>query len=51
MENMYLNPKESFVQKIIQFYETTKYRHGNILLGNSFTGKSTLLKILTQVYK
>lgn len=41
--------RPEFSLKIIQVYETSEVRHGFMLLGQSITGKSTILSILTEV--
>ena len=41
-----LQPKESFIQKCIQLYETIAVRHGLMLVGQAFSGKSSVIKNL-----
>lgn len=43
----YLIYYDSWVLKIIQLYETSLVRHGFMLVGPTGTGKSTIMKILT----
>ena len=40
--------EEAFVTKILQLYETSIVRHGFMLVGETGTGKSTIVKILTE---
>jgi dynein heavy chain len=44
-----LQPKPEHVQKIIQLYDSKLTRHGNMLVGESLSGKSTCWKILQKV--
>lgn len=41
-----LQPKPEHVQKIIQLYDSKNTRHGNMLVGESLSGKSVCWKIL-----
>lgn len=41
--------RPEFTKKIIEVYETSQVRHGFMLLGQSATGKSTILNVLTEV--
>ena len=43
-----LKPKDSFIEKCIQLYETLCVRHGLMLVGKAFSGKSTVIKTLQQ---
>ena len=43
-----LKPKQAFLDKCIQLYETLCVRHGLMLVGKSFSGKSTVIKTLQQ---
>ena len=46
---MKLQPKESFFTKVIQTYEMMIVRHGFMLVGEPFSGKSSTLKVLAAV--
>jgi dynein heavy chain len=39
---------DSFLLKIIQLYETYLVRHGYMLVGFSGSGKTTIMKVLTE---
>lgn len=39
-------PNESVFEKVIEVYELNTTRHGLILVGNSYTGKSFVLEVL-----
>lgn len=41
-----LQPKDSFILKVIQTYEMMIVRHGFMLVGDPFAGKSSTLKVL-----
>ncbi|KAL0235749.1 hypothetical protein GEMRC1_002331 [Eukaryota sp. GEM-RC1] len=41
-----LQPHPEFVKKVIQLYETVMVRHGLMLVGLSFSGKSSVIKVL-----
>jgi dynein heavy chain len=44
--NRKLQPRQEFIVKIIQLLETMTVRHGNMLVGTTGTGKTTVSKIL-----
>ena len=43
-----LQPKEEFIQKIIQLYDTIQVRHGLMLVGPAGGGKSCNYKVLQE---
>ena len=43
-----LKPKDNFIDKCIQLYETTCVRHGLMLVGKAFSGKSEVIKTLSR---
>lgn len=45
-EQMNLQPKKEFLGKCIQLYETICVRHGLMVVGKSFAGKSCVIKVL-----
>ncbi|KAL4712586.1 hypothetical protein ACJJTC_007181 [Scirpophaga incertulas] len=47
-ENNNLQPMECFLVKVIQTYEMMIVRHGFMLVGDPFSGKSMTLKILSE---
>ena len=47
---MNLQPKEDFFTKIISLYETMIVRHGLMVVGHSFAGKSSILKVLKAAF-
>jgi dynein heavy chain len=46
MRNLNYQCKPEFITKIIQLLETMTVRHGNMLVGTTGTGKTTVAKIL-----
>lgn len=49
MDKMNLDKLGYFVEKLSQVSHTKNSRHGNILIGKSMSGKSTMLKVLEEV--
>ena len=49
MEELCLDKNPYFVEKVIQLYYTKNTRHGNIVIGDSMSGKSELLRVLKMV--
>ena len=45
-ENLYLIPEKSFIHKCIQLYDTIMVRHGLMLVGEAFSGKSKVIETL-----
>jgi dynein heavy chain, axonemal len=41
-----LQPKKEFLDKCIQLYETLCVRHGLMVVGGAFSGKSKVINIL-----
>ncbi|EAT40340.1 AAEL007918-PA [Aedes aegypti] len=46
--DMQLQPKDTFLTKVIQTYEMIIVRHGFMLVGHPFSGKSMTLKVLAE---
>lgn len=42
-------PIETLYEKLVETYEMSRYRQGVMLIGNPYTGKSFVLKTLTDV--
>ena len=47
-ENNNIQPKEIFLHKCIQLYETLMVRHGLMVVGDPFAGKSSIIKTLQE---
>lgn len=45
-QDLNLRPNEAFVTKVVQLYETTLIRHGLMLVGLPFTGKTSAWRVL-----
>jgi len=43
-----LQPKDIFLEKCIQLYETIMVRHGLMVVGDPYAGKSSVIKVLQQ---
>jgi dynein heavy chain len=41
-----LQAKEIFLEKCIQLYETIMVRHGLMVVGDPYAGKSSVIKVL-----
>ena len=49
-KKMNLQPKEDFLRKCIQLYETIMVRHGLMLVGHAFSAKSSVIQILKRAF-
>ena len=45
-----LQPKDDFLKKCIQLYETAMVRHGLMVVGHAFSGKSKVIDVLAQAF-
>ena len=45
-----LQPKQDFFTKIISLYETMIVRHGLMVVGHAFAGKSSILNVLAKAF-
>lgn len=43
-----LQPKKEFIEKCIQLYDTIMVRHGLMVVGKAFSGKSKVLQVLSK---
>ncbi len=48
LKEKYFVDKPSFILKIIQLYETYLVRHGYMLVGPTGSGKTQIMKVLTE---
>ena len=46
----FLQPTEFFLLKLVQTYEMMTMYHGFVLIGDSFGGKSSILKVNTVTF-
>lgn len=51
IKEMGLQYHPSLIQKVIQLYDTKKTRHGNMLVGSTLSGKSTVWQLLARTLK
>ena len=49
-EQMNLQPKQDFFKKVIDLYETMIVRHGLMVVGQAFAGKSSIIKVLQKAF-
>ena len=49
MDILNLDKQPYFVEKVIQFHSTKNSRHGNIVIGKSMSGKTTLINLLKEI--
>jgi dynein heavy chain, axonemal len=45
-KNQNLQPKKDFLKKCIELYETIMVRHGLMVVGGAFSGKTKVIKVL-----
>jgi len=45
-----IQPKSIFIEKCIQLYETIMVRHGLMVVGDPYAGKSTVMKVLAEAF-
>lgn len=43
-----LQPKKEFIEKCIQLYDTIMVRHGLMVVGKAFSGKSKVISVLAK---
>jgi dynein heavy chain len=48
MKKMNLQPKEEFVGKSLQLYDMIKIRHGLMMVGQAFAGKTKAVQVLKE---
>jgi dynein heavy chain len=46
MKNMNLQPKETFVKKTLELFDMIQIRHGLMVVGQAYAGKSNTVKVL-----
>jgi len=46
MKNMNLQPKETFIKKTLELYDMIQIRHGLMMVGQAFAGKTECVKVL-----
>jgi len=46
LQDQNLQPKTEFLKKCIELYETIMVRHGLMVVGGAFSGKSMVIKTL-----
>lgn len=51
IKDMGLQYHPALIQKVIQLYDTKKTRHGNMLVGSTLSGKSTVWQLLARTLK
>jgi len=51
IKEMGLQYHPALIQKVIQLYDTKKTRHGNMLVGSTLSGKSTVWQLLARTLK
>ena len=49
-KNQNLQPKKDFLKKCIELYETIMVRHGLMVVGGAFSGKSKVIKVLQEAF-
>lgn len=49
-EKSNLDPKQSFLMKIVQTLDLIKSRYGQILVGETYSGKSTAIKMCSKIF-
>ena len=47
-EDLGLQPVDSFIKSTIQLYETVAVRHGLMIVGQGFAGKTSILRVLAE---
>jgi dynein heavy chain len=48
--NLNLQPKAEFLKKCIELFETIMVRHGLMVVGGAFSGKSKVIKVLQDAF-
>lgn len=49
-QNKNLQPKPDFLKKCIELYETIMVRHGLMVVGGAFSGKTQVIKVLQEAF-